>query len=53
MKKIDIQVQEVPRLPNKMNPKKPTPRYIIIKMPKLKKKRERENLRSSMKKTVS
>ena len=35
-KKIDIQIQEVHRVPNKMNPKKPTPRYIIIKMPKVK-----------------
>ena len=37
-KKIDIQIQEVHRVPNKMNPKKPTPRYIIIKMPKVKDK---------------
>ena len=40
-KKIDIQIQEVHRVPNKMNPKKPTPRYIIIKMPKVK---ERERI---------
>ena len=32
-KEIDIQVQEVQRVPNKMNPKRPTPRNIIIKMP--------------------
>ena len=31
MKEMGIQVQEVHRLPNKMNPKKPTRRTIIIK----------------------
>ena len=35
VKKIDIQVQKVPY---KMNPKRPTPRHIIIKMPKVKDK---------------
>ena len=35
MKEIDIQVQEVQRIPNKMNLKRPTPRHIIIKMPKV------------------
>ena len=35
-KEIYIQVQEVQRVPNKMNPKRPTPRHIIIKMPKVK-----------------
>ena len=35
VKEIDIQVQEVQRVPNKMNPKRPTPRHIIIKMPKV------------------
>ena len=33
-KEIDIQVQEVQRIPNKMNPNRPTPRHIIIKMAK-------------------
>ena len=32
----DIQVQKAQRVQNKMNPKRPTPRYIIIKMPKFK-----------------
>ena len=32
--KIDIQVQEADRVPNKMERKKPTPRHII--MPKVK-----------------
>ena len=36
MKEIDIQVQEPQRVPKKMNPKRPTPRHIIIKMPKVK-----------------
>ena len=40
MKEIDIQVQEVQRVPNKMNSKRPTPRYIIIKAPKIKDRRE-------------
>ena len=40
-KEIDIQVQEV-ESPNKMNPKKHTPRHIIIKMPKVK---DKENLK--------
>ena len=32
------QAQEAPRVPNKMAPKRPTPRHIIIKMAKLKDK---------------
>ena len=38
VKEIDIQVQEAQRVPNKMNPKRTTPRHIIIKMPKVKDK---------------
>ena len=38
MKEIDIQVQELQRVPNKKNPKRPTPRHIIIKMTKVKNK---------------
>ena len=37
-KKIDTQAQKVQRLPNKINPKRPTPRHIIIKMLKAKNK---------------
>ena len=37
---IDIQVQEAQGVPNKMNPKRTTPRHIIIKMAKLTTKRE-------------
>ena len=36
VKNIGIQVQQAQRVPNKMNPKRSTPRYIIIKMPKMK-----------------
>ena len=35
-KEIDMQVQEAQRVPKKMNTKKPTPRHVIIKMPKVK-----------------
>ena len=36
MKEIGIQVQKAQRVPDKMNPKRPTPRHIITKMPKAK-----------------
>ena len=36
VKKIDMQVQEAHRVPNKMDARRPTPRHIIIKMPKVK-----------------
>ena len=35
-KETDIHVQEAQRVPNKMNPNRPTQRHIIIKMAKLK-----------------
>ena len=38
VKEIDTQVQEVQRVPTKMNPKRPTQRHIITKMPKVKDK---------------
>ena len=38
VKEIDTQVQEVPRVSNKMDAKRTTPRHIIIKMPKVKDK---------------
>ena len=37
-KEIDTEVQETQRVPNKMDPKRATPRHIIIKMPKVKEK---------------
>ena len=36
VKEIDMQVQEAWRVPNKRDAKRPTPRHIIIKMPKVK-----------------
>ena len=50
VKEKDIQAQEPQRVPNKMNPKRATPRHIMIKMPKVK---DRENLKSSKRKAVS
>ena len=44
VKEIDIQAQKSQKVPNKMNPKRPTPRHIIIKMPKVKNKEK--NLKS-------
>ena len=35
VKEIDVQVQEAQRVPNKMDAKRPTPRHIITKMPKV------------------
>ena len=39
VKEIDMQVQEIQRVPNKMDAKRPTPRHTVIKMPKFKIKR--------------
>ena len=36
LKKTDIKIQEAQRAPNKLNPNKPTPRHITIKMAKVK-----------------
>ena len=49
MKEINIHVQETQRVPNKMDPKRSTPRHIISKVPKVKNK---EYLRSSKRKAV-
>ena len=38
LKEVDMQVQEAQRVPNKMDAKRPTPRYIIIKKPNVKNK---------------
>ena len=37
-KEIDRQFQEAQRVPKKLNPKRATPRHIIIKKPKVKDK---------------
>ena len=38
VKEIDMQVQEAQRVPNKMDAKRPTPRHMVIKIPKVKDK---------------
>ena len=38
VKEIDVQVQKAQRVPDKMDANRPTPRHIIIKMPKVKNK---------------
>ena len=38
VKEIDMQVRELQRVPTKVDAKRPTPRHIIIKMPKVKEK---------------
>ena len=38
VKEIDIQVQEAQRVQNELDPKRTTPRHIIIKKPKVKDK---------------
>ena len=38
LKHTDIKIQEAQRAPNKLNPNRPTPRHIIIKMAKVKDK---------------
>ena len=42
-----MQVQETQRTPNKMDPKRTTPTYIIIKMPKIKDKKLRSSKREA------
>ena len=38
VKEIDMQVQKAQRVPNKLNPKRTTPRHVIIKMLNIKDK---------------
>ena len=38
VKEIDMQVQEAHRVPNNIEAKRPTPKHIIVKMPKIKNK---------------
>ena len=51
VKEIDTKLQEAQRIPQIRDPKKHTPRHIIIKMPKVKYKEK--NLKSSKRKTDS
>ena len=50
VQEIDIQVHKAQRNPNKMDPKRATPRHIIIKIPKVK---DKQKLKSSKRKTDS
>ena len=58
-KEIYIQVQEAPRVPSKLDPKRNIPRYSIIKIPKVKDKvlkaaREKQSyLQRNSHKTIS
>ena len=47
-----MQVQEAQRIPDKLNPKKNTPRHIIIKLPRIKDK-ERISKAARKKETVT
>ena len=49
-KERDVQAQEAQRVPNKLDPKRATPRHIIIKMTSVKGERERQNLKCSHRK---
>ena len=40
LKETDFKIQEAQRAPNKLNPNRPIPRYIIIKMAKVKGKED-------------
>ena len=49
VREIDVQVQEAQGIPKKLDPKRTTPRHIIIKMPKVKER----ILKAAKKKEVS
>ena len=38
LQELDMQVQEAQRVPKKLDPRRNTPRHIIIKLPKIKDK---------------
>ena len=40
VKELDMRVQEVQRVPKKLDPRRNTPRHIIIKLFKIKESRE-------------
>ena len=57
-KETDIQVQEAQRIPNKVNPNRPTPRHIIMKMAKVKERilkaaREKQRRQENPHKAIS
>ena len=39
VKELDMQVQDAQRVPNKLDPRRNTPRHIIITLPKIKEER--------------
>ena len=47
VKDIDMQILEAQRVPNKMDANRPTPRHIIIKIPKVKNKERIQQEKSS------
>ena len=47
LKDTEFKIQEAQRAPNKLNPNRPTPRHIIIKMAKVSDK-ERQQEKSRM-----
>ena len=47
LKEPDIKIQEAQIAPNKLNPNRPTPRYIVIKMAKVKDKDSKVGKRKS------
>ena len=49
VKEIDMDVQEAQSVPNKMDPRRPTPRHIIIKTPKVK---DKERILAAMEKQL-
>ena len=51
VKEIDMQVQEAQRVPDKTDAKRPTPRHIVIKMPKV--KHEEKILKAARKKLLT
>ena len=50
VKEIDMQVQETQRVPTMIDAKRPTPRHITIKMPKVK---DKERLLKAREKLVT
>ena len=53
VKEIDIQVQETQRVPSKLDPRKHTPRHIILTLPKIKDKDGRRESQKQQEKRES
>ena len=50
VKEIDIHIQEAQRIPSKLDPKRTTPKHIIIKTPKVKEKEKERTLNAAREK---